>query len=194
MKKFFRFLKSKQFLYNLLAIILIWVLIIVAESYYLKSTTNYNEKVAVPSFYKIHLDDLDEFIAGKDISYTMQDSVYMDNWPKGTVCWQYPKPTDSSGMFVKPGREIILSVVPMNPQMVKMPNTVDLSKRMAESSLQAIGLRSKVTYRPAPQGKDFVMMQLFNGKEIKDIFEELNPFLLRLWGRLFSFFYNFVKV
>lgn len=166
MKKFFRFFISKQFLYNIIAIIVVWCAIIFTEMYYLKSSTNFGEKIEVPTFYKIHMDDLDEFISGKNISYTIQDSVYMDDWPKGTVCWQYPKPTDSSGMFVKSGREILLSVVPLNPQMVKMPKVVDMSQRMAESSLEALGIRTKISYQPASEGKGFVMKQLFNGKEI----------------------------
>ena len=166
MKKFFRFLISKQFLLNIAAIIVIWVIIVVGEMYYLKSSTSFGEKIDVPTFYKIHMDDLDEFIGDKNISYTIQDSVYMDDWPKGTVCWQYPKPTDSSGMYVKSGREILLSVVPITPQMVKMPDVVDMSQRMAESSLEAVGIRTKVSYQPAIEGKGFVLKQMYNGQEI----------------------------
>ena len=166
MKKFFRFLISKQFLINIGAIILLWIIIVVAELWYLKSSTSFGEKIEVPTFYKIHMDDLDEFIGDRDIKYTIQDSVYMDDWPKGTVCWQYPKPTDSSGMYVKSGREILLSVVPINPQMIKMPDVVDMSQRMAESSLQTIGIRTKVSYEPAIEGKGFVLKQLYNGQEI----------------------------
>ena len=126
MKKILRFFISKQFLLNIVAIIIVWILVVVVESYYLKSSTNFGEKIEVPTFYKIHVDDLDEFVTGKNITYTIQDSVYIDGWPKGTVCWQYPKPTDSSGMYVKSGREILLSVVPVNTQMVKMPKVVDM--------------------------------------------------------------------
>lgn len=167
MKKFVRFFISKQFLINIGVIILVWVAIIFGELYYLKSHTSFGEKIEVPTFYKIHMDDLDEFVSGKGIKYTIQDSVYMDNWPKGTVCWQYPLPTDSSGMFIKSGREVLLSVVPINPQMIKMPDVVDMSKRMAESSLEAIGIRTKISYEPAVEGKGFVLKQQYNGHDIK---------------------------
>lgn len=167
MKKFFRFFISKQFLLNIGAILLVWGLVVFGVNWHLKNSSNHGEQIEVPAFYKIHMDDLDEFIGDKNITYTIQDSVYMDDWPKGTVCWQYPKPTDSSGMYVKSGREILLSVVPINPQMVKMPDVVDMSKRMAESSLEAIGIRTKVSYEPAVEGKGFVLKQLYNGQEIK---------------------------
>ena len=166
MKKFLRFFISKQFLLNIAAIVLVWVLIIWIQSMYLDSFTNHDEEIAVPSFYQIHQDDLAEFTSGKDIKYTIVDSVFMDDWPKGTVCWQYPQPTDSTGMNVKPGREIQLSVVRTLPQMIAMPKVVDMSQRMAETTLQSLGLRTTVSYQPAVEGKGFVLKQLYNGQPI----------------------------
>jgi beta-lactam-binding protein with PASTA domain len=166
MKKFLRFFISKQFLLNVVAIIVVWVLFIWILSWYLWEHTNQEDAVAVPSFYKVHIDDLDLFVKDKDLSYEIQDSVYLDDWEKGTVCWQYPRPTDSTGMKVKPGRKILLSVVPMNPKMISMPDVVDMSKRMAEMTLGALGMKTKITYQPAVEGKDFVIKQLYNGKPI----------------------------
>lgn len=167
MKRFFKFLISKQYLKHLLLIIIVWVLIIFIDSWYLKSTTNFGEKIEVPSFYGIKAEHLDEFIADKDIKYEIKDSVYLDDWPKGTVCWQYPRPTDSTGMFVKSGRTIQLSIVPKTPKMLTMPKVVDMSKRMAETTLSSLGFRTTITYKPAPEGKDFVLAQMFEGKPIK---------------------------
>ncbi|MEX1001004.1 MAG: PASTA domain-containing protein [Crocinitomicaceae bacterium] len=163
MKKFLRFLISKQFLLNLIAIIVVWIAIIQVDKWWLKHTTNFGQDIEVPSFYKIHMDDLDEFVKDKDLDYKIVDSVYLDDWPKGTVCWQYPRPTDSSGMGIKSGRTIELSVVPLSPQMVWMTNVVDMSKRMGETTLNAIGIRTKVTYKPNPDGSGFIMEQLYNG-------------------------------
>ena len=166
MKKFFRFFISKQFLLNLLAIILVWVAIIQIDKWWLKHTTNFGESIAVPSFYKIHMDDLDEFVSDKDLNYEIVDSVYMDDWPKGTVCWQYPRPTDSSGMKIKAGRVIELSVVPIMPQQVFVTNVRDMSKRMGETTLNSLGIRTKITYKPNPDGIGFIMDQLYNGKSM----------------------------
>ena len=131
--------------------------------WYLKYTTDHGESVNVPSFYKIHMDDLDEFIKGKDLKYDIIDSVYVDDWPKGTVCWQYPKPTDSTGMSVKGGRTISLSVVPESPQMVWMRCVKGKSKRMGETMLDAVGIRTKVSYKPSPLGPGYIMEHNFNG-------------------------------
>lgn len=148
-------------------IIAVWILIIVIEGIYLKSHTDFGEVEEVPSFYKLRVENLDEFVSGKNIGYEIKDSVYMDDWPKGTVCWQYPRPTDSTGMKVKPGRIIQLSIVPNSPKMLSMPKVVDMSKRMAETTLNSMGFRTTISYKPAPEGKDFVLAQLYEGKPIK---------------------------
>ena len=166
MKKYLRFFISKQFLLNFLAIIVVWIAIIQIDKWWLKHTTDFGESIEVPSFYKIHMDDLDEFVKDKDLKYEIIDSVYLDDWPKGTVCWQYPRPTDSSGMGIKSGRTIELSVVPLNPKMICMTNVVDMSKRMGETTLNSLGIRTKVSYKPNPAGSGFIMEQLYNNSPI----------------------------
>lgn len=167
MKKFFRFFISKQFLLNLAGIIVAWVILIWVVFASLKSHTNWNEEVAVPSFYGVHMDDLDLIVRDSEIDYEIQDSVYLEGWPKGTVCWQHPRPTDSTGMFVKEGRTILLSVVPLKPPMVAVPDLAgNMSKRMAETTLSSYGLKTKITYAPSPDGKGQVMEQKCNGRSI----------------------------
>lgn len=164
MKKIFGFIFSKKYLYHIIAIILVWVAVIVGTSIYLKSHTNFGQKIEVPSLYKIHADDIPALMKSKNLAYEIIDSVYMDNWPKGTVCWQHPKPTDSTSEFVKSGRVIQLSIVPLKPKMISIPNVLDKSKRMAESQLESVGLRTKVSYKPSNVGPGYVMEQLVNGK------------------------------
>jgi len=166
MKKFWRFFISKQFLLNLAGIIVVWIAIIQIDKWWLKHTTNFGQNIEVPSFYKIHMDDLDEFVKDKQLKYVIMDSVYLDDWPKGTVCWQYPRPTDSSGMGVKDGRVIELSIVPLKPKMICMPRVTDMSKRMGETTLNSMGIRTKISYKPHPYAPGFIMEQLLNGNPI----------------------------
>lgn len=166
MKKFWRFFISKQFLLNLAGIVIVWISIIQIDKWWLKHTTNFGQNIEIPSFYKIHMDDLDEFVKDKQLKYVILDSVYLDDWPKGTVCWQYPRPTDSSGMGVKDGRVIELSVVPLKPKMISMPRVTDMSKRMGETTLNSMGIRTKISYKPHPYAPGFIMEQLLNGNPI----------------------------
>ena len=112
------------------------------------------------------MDDLDEFVKDKNLNYKIVDSVYLDDWPKGTVCWQYPRPTDSSGMGIKENRVIELSVVPMSPTMVCIPKLVSRSKRMGETILESLGIKTKISYKPHPYGPGDILEALYNGHPI----------------------------
>ena len=76
-------------------------------------------------------------------------------------------PSDSTGEFVKNGRLIQLSVVPLKPKMVVVPDVKEKSKRMAETQLESLGFRTKVTYEPSSIGSGFVLDQNINGKSYK---------------------------
>ena len=166
--KFFRFFKSKKFILNLIAILIVWLIVIFGTKSYLNSYTSFGEKIEVPVFFKIHADDLDEFISGKNITYEIVDSIYLDGWPKGTVCWQHPMPSDLTGENVKNGRVIQLSIVPTKPRMIVVPKVDGKSKRIAESQLESLGLRAKITYEASTIGSGFVLKQKVNGKEFRE--------------------------
>ena len=168
MMKFFRFFKSKKFIFNLIAILIVRLIVIFGTKSYLNSYTSFGEKIEVPVFFKIHADDLDEFISGKNITYEIVDSIYLDGWPKGTVCWQHPMPSDLTGENVKNGRVIQLSIVPTKPRMIVVPKVDGKSKRIAESQLESLGLRAKITYEASTIGSGFVLKQKVNGKEFRE--------------------------
>lgn len=166
MGKFVRFFGSKQFLFNAGAIALVWVIIIQLDKWYLKRTTHLGQRIEVPSFYKVRAEDLDAFTSGKRINYKVVDSIYVDGWPKGTVCWQYPRPTASSGMGVKEGRTVELSIVPLLPEKIVLPDVRDMSKRMGEMTLSAMGMRTKVTYKAHSYASGFILDQLYKGSRL----------------------------
>ncbi|MDX1350471.1 MAG: PASTA domain-containing protein [Putridiphycobacter sp.] len=167
MKSVFSFIFSRKYLYHIIAILVVWAIVIFGTLWYLKSHTSFGEKIEVPSLYQIHADDIPALMASKGLAYEIIDSVYIDNWPKGTVCWQHPKPTDSTAEYVKNGRVIQLSIVPLKPKMIQVPNVLDKSKRMAESQLESVGLRTKISYKPSNVGPGFVMEQLIKGRPVK---------------------------
>jgi beta-lactam-binding protein with PASTA domain len=166
MKKFFSFFISKKYLYNIVAIILVWLVVIFGTIFYLDSYTNFGEKIEVPSLYKIHVDELDGLFKNNNINYVVVDSVYLDDWPKGTVCWQHPMPTDSTGEYVKSGREIQVSIVPLKPKMIKVPDVREKSKRMGETLLESLGFRTTISFQPSNDGDGFILDQKINGRSI----------------------------
>lgn len=94
--------------------------------------TNHGDFILIP-----HLDhaNADSLIANSDedyLQYFIVDSIYADEKMPGTVVMQYPK----AGAKVKKGRKIYLSIVAKTPEMVAMPNLIDLSIRRAVDVVQ----------------------------------------------------------
>lgn len=166
MKKFFRFLISWPFLLNLLGVIVIWILALWGTFSWIKSYGKFDQSVDVPNFIGKHIEDLDLFVQKKSVDYEVFDSVYVKGAEPGTVVSQVPSPTDSSGMPAKPGRKVKLTVVPLVPKEIAMPNLVDKSKFIAVKVLQSLDLRYKEEFEYAPAGKNFVLQQRYKGREI----------------------------
>lgn len=166
MKTFLRFLISRQFLINLALVIVLWVVIVWGFFSYIESYGRFGEKIKVPDFVGLHIHDIDDFVKDKGIDYEVIDSVYVDDLPKGTVIKQIPLPTDSTGVFVKEGRKIKLSVVPLNERMVDVPDFRSKSKAMSEILMEIIGISAKIEFQPDEAGKDFVIDQKYKGKHI----------------------------
>jgi len=156
------FLKSKTFLYSIIAIVAL-----VAVSFYLlndwlNNYTHHGESITVPDVRGLSEEKLIRFIEDKHLQYKIIDSLFEDGKEPGTVIEQDPKP-DSK---VKENRTIYLTVNSSKPPKVKMPNLVDVSYRQAEAILQTFGLRvGQTIYRP-DLAKNAVLSQLYKGRSI----------------------------
>jgi beta-lactam-binding protein with PASTA domain len=84
--------------------------------------------------------------------------------PRGSIAEQNPKP----GFKVKKWRNIVLTINAFHPQMVAMPNLVDLPLRQAKALIESSGLEvGLLKYRP-DLSIDVVIDQQYNGKKIPD--------------------------
>lgn len=161
MSNFFAFIKSKFFLKQvIIAIIalpfLFWIIFKCLDIY-----TDHGNTTEVPDFTNVKLQDLDRFIADKDVRYTIIDSVYDMKKPRGVVVQQEPEPKTA----VKHNRTIYLYVTSLVPQRTTMPNLLDASPRQAAQMLESYGLKlGKQITKP---GLSCVLEQQFNGKNIK---------------------------
>lgn len=159
----------KLILINGLLIALVWVAVIFGTKWYLNSYTNHGVEFDVPDFVgkQVNVLDLDVFTQGTGVKYEVVDSIYNENVPPGTVIFQSPLPTDSTGMHVKEGRVITLRIAKRS-HMVEVPDLAGKkSKRMAEAILLSRKLIPKITFKQSPEGKNQVMAQLYKGKPIE---------------------------
>jgi beta-lactam-binding protein with PASTA domain len=84
------------------------------------------------------------------LQYMIYDSIYQLETKRGTVIDQHPKP----GFKVKKNRKIYLIINAHVPEMVSMPNLIDLSFRDAKSELERRGLSvGNISYIPSMDNK-----------------------------------------
>jgi beta-lactam-binding protein with PASTA domain len=166
LKKLINFLKSRTFLFNVVAIILFWVVLIWGTLGYFKSFTSHGDEVVVPSFVNNNVEDLPLLLKNLPLRYEIIDSVYNPNLVEGTIIYQDPLPTDSSGLRVKPDRLVKLRVSKQT-RLVEVPDVVSRSERFATSSLNSRGLRVKVRYVPSIEEQGSVISQKYKGAPVQ---------------------------
>lgn len=140
-------------------IILLWVTLRLLDIY-----TRHGQAIDVPDFRGKNISELEDFASDNSLDYLIIDSLYDYNLPKGTVALQDPVP----GSKVKKGRKVYLTVVALRPEMVSMPNLLDLTLRQAGAMLETYGLKvGKLTYVP-DIAHNAVLKQKYMGKTIKE--------------------------
>jgi hypothetical protein len=96
------------------------------------------------------------------LKYIVADSVYTTIVPRGCIAEQNPKP----GFKVKKWRNIVLTINAFNPEMVVVPNLIDLPIRQALLQIESAGLKmGDSRFRP-DLSTNIVLDQLYNGKKV----------------------------
>ena len=162
MKDFFAFIKSKVFLKHFLIaivslIVVLWVLFKLLGVY-----THHGETAVVPDFKGKLINELDGFIEGKHVRYTIIDSIYEPKETSGMVLKQEPEANSE----VKHNRIIYLYVTSTQAPQIAMPKLVDRSTRQAVFMIESYGLKQGTITEIDADCKGCVVKQLFKGKEI----------------------------
>ncbi len=157
------FILSKLFLKNLGIAVAIFVGSILVLLIWMNFYTRHGQSRTVPNFVGLTMDQTIKLAKSSRLNYEIIDSIYTAAVPRGCIAEQNPRP----GFKVKKWRTIVLTINAFHPEMVAMPNLVDLPKRqallLAESSGLEVGL---LKYRP-DLSIDVVINQQYNGKDIR---------------------------
>lgn len=158
------FVFSKSFLKHIGLAAVIVVGIIMALLIWLNFYTRHGQSRPVPDFKGLSVEQTVSLARKSKVRFQITDSVYTAEVPRGSIAEQHPKP----GFKVKKGRNIILTINAFNPEMVAMPNLINLPRRQAVMILDGAGLELG-TQRYIPDiSVDVVLKQLFNGREIQE--------------------------
>jgi len=159
-----RYIFSKTFLVNLAIVAVFGVVAIVGLYYWLDAYTEHGETVATPDFTGVPINEIEAFADTTEVDWVIVDSLYTDEYPKGTVAEQEPIP----GYKVKRGRKVYLTVNAVLPKQVTVPNVRNLSLRQAKAVLESVGLKlGELQYKP-DIAKNAVLDQLINEKPTDD--------------------------
>jgi eukaryotic-like serine/threonine-protein kinase len=158
------FIFSKTFLKNLGFAAVIVVGFIMALLIWLNFYTRHGQSRPVPDFIGLTVDQTVHLAKKSKLKYQIIDSVYTSEVQRGCIAEQNPVP----GFKVKKGRNILLTINAFNPEMVAMPNLVNLPKRQAIALIESSGLEMG-TLRYIPDiSFDVVLKQVFDGREIHE--------------------------
>lgn len=157
------FILSKIFLKNLglAAVIIVGFTMILLV--WLNFYTRHGQSRPVPNFVSLTYDQTVKLARQSRVRFQIIDSVYTAEVPRDCIAEQNPV----AGFKVKKGRNILLTINAHNPEMVAMPDLVNLPKRQAKALIENIGLEiGNLKYIP-DISFDVVIRQLYNGKEIQ---------------------------
>lgn len=143
---FIKFLFTKVFLRQLLIALIVVVVLIFGMLFWLKRSTNHNQKIRVPSLAKMTIDDAGVKLEELDLRFVILDSSnYNPEFPKYSVIEQIPK----AGEYVKENRKIYLTLNRSGYVFLTIPEVLGKTRRQAEPTLVSMGfVIGKITRKP----------------------------------------------
>jgi beta-lactam-binding protein with PASTA domain len=161
---FIKFLFTKVFLKQLSIAIIALLGLAFVILFWLKFTTNHDQKIEVPSLAKMSLDTAENKLNAVNLRFEVIDSSnYNPDFPKYSVIEQIPK----AGEFVKENRKIYLTLNRSGYVYLKIPEVVGKTRRQAEPTLISMGFEiGRITYK-SYIALDEVLELSYKGKKLK---------------------------
>ena len=156
------FIFSKVFFKNLGLAVAILIGGVIILLIWLNFYTRHGQARPVPDFFGLSLEQTAALAKKNKLKYQVIDSVYTNIVPRGCIAEQNPKP----GFKVKKWRNVVLTINAFHPEMVAMPNLIDLPKRQAILVVESAGLEMGLLKYKPDLSIDVVIEQQLNGKKI----------------------------
>jgi len=156
------FILSKVFIKNLGLAVAIIVGAIMILLIWLNLYTRHGQARPVPDFFGLTMEQTEKLAKKNKLSFQVIDSVYTTLVPRGCIAEQNPKP----GFKVKKWRNVILVINAFSPEMVAVPNLIDLPIRQASAVIESSGLKMGEPRYRSDLSIGIVLEQLYNGKKI----------------------------
>ena len=163
LRVYLKLLKSDSIVKHLFAssitVFIIFYFVFISVKIY----TKHNRYIEVPSLSGLNIEDANKILKKKKLKFEVLDSSkYFSETPVNFILSQIP----DAGEFVKKNRKIYLNVNPSDYQKVSIPNIIQITKRNAESILNALGFEVSGFKYVDNIGKDMVLEVLYNGEKM----------------------------
>ena len=137
-KEFFGKFCSKFLFWNLIAMALVVILLVVGVNYGLDWYTHHGESIRVPNIEGMRITKAREMMEECGLEIVVTDSGYNRRLPADCVLTQNP----GAGLTVKSGHTIYVTINSSNSPSVAIPDVVDNSSyREAEAKLISLGFK-----------------------------------------------------
>ena len=156
------FLISKAFFKSLTIAFVVVVIMVFVTIKGLDYYTDNGSYILIPKLEHRDADSLMVLSSTDYLQYEVIDSMYADDYMPGTVVLQNP----TQGAKVKKGRKVYLSIVAKTPELVSMPNLLDLSIRRAIDVVQYAHLKVERIEFADDIALNAVIEQLYRGDTI----------------------------
>lgn len=128
---------------------------------YLPTTTNHNITIRVPDINKMKIEEVEKFLADRDLRYEVADTSYNPNYPPLSVLQQNPEPNSA----VKINRKIYITINAATPPKTRIPQIIDFPYNSATTQLKNVKLEiGKKEYVSNPL-RNVVLKIVVNGTE-----------------------------
>lgn len=135
-KEFFGKFVSRIVIWNLLAMVLVVIALIVGVIYGLDNYTRHGEGIEVPNLYGMEFDEAVDLLAKDNVLVVANDTGYNKQMGADCILMQMP----GAGTKVKGGRVVYVTINSTSSPKVKIPDIIDNSSyREATARLTAIG-------------------------------------------------------
>lgn len=162
--KLFKFIASKTFWANIVLALFTVSLIVWGLFAWLGHYTHHDQNIEVPDLRRLSFEEASDMLTDLKLDYSVRDTAeFTTEFPRGSIIAHYPE----FGATVKQGRKIKLTINPLKPKKIALPDLVEKTKRRAIYDLSSKGFKvGELMYVPYI-GKDVVIDVKVNGSPVE---------------------------
>lgn len=149
-------------LHNGLWIVAILLIMAVVAQVAMQIGTRHGSRRTVPELTGILLSEAERVAEEHDLELIINDSLFVPAYEGGIVLAQLP----ATGVEVKPGRKIYITINSFSEKMVPLPYVAGRSLRQAKNMLEIAGLEIEELIYRSDMATNYVLEQRYKGEAI----------------------------